>query len=206
MGRLICQQLAVTVPKAVVHLLVRRAERSLLERLHEQVTRYSQADLQAMLREPAEVVARREAARRAIKEVETARAQLEALQARREMAAASSPHARQGLVSLPLQLLHVAGNSEVLHRALQRRAARQAGPEATQDGYTTPRAMISVAASSVPPTSAGSGATASPGTPLEHANSGTPTGGTLTRDSMKRPARNPPPTPGSQPRHSGAAA
>ena len=137
--RMVCDTVVTTVPKSVVHCLVRKAEKNLLNHLFGFVHKMSEPELGAMLREDEDVVEKRKAVRALYAQVRAAIDDVQYLQQKirrreggaEEQAAADGAGGAGGAggrVTLPAETLALAGLGELLDGAQRRAMAHLLAP------------------------------------------------------------------------------
>eukprot|EP00798_Chlamydomonas_sp_ICE-L_P013205 gene13205-19040_t len=87
--RMVCDTIVTTVPKAIVHAMIRKSEKNLLERLFHVIHNLSAQQMEMLLREEDSVVQRRKQARKALDDVKTALFQVQQQMERLNMTAAA---------------------------------------------------------------------------------------------------------------------
>lgn len=107
--RLVCHSLGTTLPKAIVHLLLKRAERGMLEVVHHHVTGLGRDEVRLLLSEEATVPHRREVARLTMQTLEEAARTLEDAQRHREGLPAGE---RPPTIAVPLHVARTAAGSD----------------------------------------------------------------------------------------------
>ncbi|MEW5315586.1 MAG: hypothetical protein WDW38_007004 [Sanguina aurantia] len=70
--QMVCDTVIITVPKAVVHCMIRKSEKNVLERLFTVIHHMTDAQMKVLLKEDDDVVAKRRAGRKALEDVKTA--------------------------------------------------------------------------------------------------------------------------------------
>ncbi|KAG2486876.1 hypothetical protein HYH03_014470 [Edaphochlamys debaryana] len=101
----------ITVPKAVVHCMIRKSEKNLLERLFTVIHHLTPTQLANLLKEDEPIIEKRKLARVALEDVKTAIFQLQQVLERQNMAA---PHDRKDKVPLQCMVFAYAGIREPL--------------------------------------------------------------------------------------------
>jgi len=87
--RMVMDTIITTVPKAIVHSMIRRSEKSLLERLFNVIHHLSPQQMEALLKEEDSVVLGRKAARAALEDAKTCVFRVQQAMEKRNMAAAN---------------------------------------------------------------------------------------------------------------------
>ncbi|KAG2435366.1 hypothetical protein HXX76_007439 [Chlamydomonas incerta] len=101
----------ITVPKAIVHCMIRKSEKNLLERLFTVIHHLTPTQLANLLKEDEPIIEKRKAARAALEDVKTAIFQLQQVLERQNMAA---PGDRKNVVQLQALVFAYAGIKEKL--------------------------------------------------------------------------------------------
>eukprot|EP00198_Chlamydomonas_reinhardtii_P012336 XP_001701673.1 dynamin-related GTPase [Chlamydomonas reinhardtii] len=101
----------ITVPKAIVHCMIRKSEKNLLERLFTVIHHLTPTQLANLLKEDEPIIEKRKAARAALEDVKTAIFQLQQVLERQNMAA---PGERKNVVQLQALVFAYAGIKEKL--------------------------------------------------------------------------------------------
>ncbi|GFR48981.1 hypothetical protein Agub_g10999 [Astrephomene gubernaculifera] len=108
----ICDTVVITVPKAVVHCMIRKSEKNLLERLFTVIHHLTPTQLENLLREDEPIVEKRKAARASLEDVKTAIFQVQQVLERQNM---SAPADRKDRVPLQALVFAYAGIKEKLN-------------------------------------------------------------------------------------------
>ncbi|KAG2446820.1 hypothetical protein HYH02_008380 [Chlamydomonas schloesseri] len=103
--------IVITVPKAIVHCMIRKSEKNLLERLFTVIHHLTPTQLENLLKEDEPIIEKRKAARAALEDVKTAIFQLQQVLERQNMAA---PADRKNVVQLQALVFAYAGIKEKL--------------------------------------------------------------------------------------------
>jgi dynamin GTPase len=106
--RTVCNTLVLTVPKAIVHCQVKRAQNHLLEALYAHISSLSQFETEVLLEESPEIVQRRAATTKALKDLEEAVAELRSSQEQID------PADRNAKLPVDAQLLELAGMRKLI--------------------------------------------------------------------------------------------
>ncbi|GLI59822.1 hypothetical protein VaNZ11_001793 [Volvox africanus] len=107
----ICDTIIITVPKAVVHCMIRKSEKNLLERLFTVIHHLTPTQLENLLREDEPIIEKRKAARACLEDVKTAIFQVQQVLERQNMA---TPADRKDRVPLQALVFAYAGIREML--------------------------------------------------------------------------------------------
>ncbi|GIM07018.1 hypothetical protein Vretimale_11226, partial [Volvox reticuliferus] len=107
----ICDTIIITVPKAVVHCMIRKSEKNLLERLFTVIHHLTPTQLEHLLREDEPIIEKRKAARACLEDVKTAIFQVQQVLERQNM---STPADRKDRVPLQALVFACAGIKEML--------------------------------------------------------------------------------------------
>jgi dynamin GTPase len=121
--RMVCDTVVTTVPKSVVHCLVRKAEKNLLNHLFGFVHKMSEAELGGMLQEDADVVEKRKAVRALYEQVRAAIDDVQYMQER-----IKRKEDERERVALPAETLALAGLGELLDGQQRRAMAHLLAP------------------------------------------------------------------------------
>ncbi|EFJ44103.1 dynamin-related GTPase [Volvox carteri f. nagariensis] len=107
----ICDTITITVPKAIVHCMIRKSEKNLLERLFTVIHHLTPMQLENLLREDEPIIEKRKAARACLEDVKTAIFQVQQVLERQNM---SAPADRKDRVKLQALVFAYAGIREML--------------------------------------------------------------------------------------------
>uniref|UniRef100_A0A7S0WQI3 Dynamin GTPase n=1 Tax=Chlamydomonas leiostraca TaxID=1034604 RepID=A0A7S0WQI3_9CHLO len=222
-ARMVCDTVVTTVPKSIVHCIIRKSEKNLLERLFNVIHHLTPQQMEALLKEEDTIINRRREARNALEDIKTAMFQVHQAMERRM---GTAPAERSDRIKLPVNCFAYSGSMEYLtkeHKAYfdklfssthvpdamkawtvppQVRALPPALAAATQKPAAGPQPAQQQGAPPVPQRPGPSGG-APPGQPMRPA----PSAGSVTAQRAPPPApggpmgapmvaRRPPPPPG----------
>lgn len=194
--RMISDTISITVPKAIVHCMVRKAEKNMLERLFAHVHKLTPTELQRLLAEDPEVVALRAGARQALEDLKSAYFEVQGIQ---EKETVKTGEDRKEKVSVSAKTIALAGVTQLLNQEQWARFSNEFNLEhAPAAVKLSPPGKMPQVAAAAPPQVAAAATAPKAAAPVAAKPSAAPSGVQPTA-SMARPSAAPgavPPGPG----------